>query len=199
MRAISTRSHRAVLPWEQLRHLYWAGWAGLLFRDRSPACSAVFQVLPVDPERGLTSTLTLGRAVLERGDPLVWFPRRGARPMDGFTPSCPGSGCCSSDGSPRCAVPGSRAFEVLAPGSACRGRIRSASASGRRCAGRLSHGPKRAASPHRRAPAPKGGRAGPRSRRGTRQPCDLTRCRCRTHSRTIRWGGESMVDFPKPT
>jgi long-chain acyl-CoA synthetase len=73
----------AVLPWEQLRHLYWAGWAGLLFRGPfTRFFSRIFQVLPVDPERGLTSTLTLGRAVLERGDPLVWFPE-GGRSTDG--------------------------------------------------------------------------------------------------------------------
>ena len=44
--------------------------------------SRIFQVLPVDPEHGLTSTLTLGRAVLERGRPLVWFPE-GQRSIDG--------------------------------------------------------------------------------------------------------------------
>jgi long-chain acyl-CoA synthetase len=49
-------------------------------------------VLPVDPERGLTSTLTLGRTVLERGDPLVWFPE-GARSTDGrLQPFLPGVG-----------------------------------------------------------------------------------------------------------
>jgi long-chain acyl-CoA synthetase len=73
----------AVLPWTQLRNLYWAGWVGLLFRGPlTRLFSRVFQVLPVDPERGLTSTLTLGRAVLERGDPLVWFPE-GGRSTDG--------------------------------------------------------------------------------------------------------------------
>ena len=38
--------------------------------------------MPVDPERGLTSTLTLGRAILQRGAPLVWFPE-GQRSTDG--------------------------------------------------------------------------------------------------------------------
>jgi long-chain acyl-CoA synthetase len=73
----------AVLPWRQLRRLYWAGWAGLLFRGPfTRLFSRLFQVLPVDPERGLTSTLGLGRTVLERGDPLVWFPE-GGRSTDG--------------------------------------------------------------------------------------------------------------------
>jgi long-chain acyl-CoA synthetase len=83
----------AVLPWAQVRHLYWAGWAGLLFRGWfTRLFSRVFQVLPVDPERGLTSTLTLGRTVLERGDPLVWFPE-GGRSTDGrLQPFLPGVG-----------------------------------------------------------------------------------------------------------
>jgi long-chain acyl-CoA synthetase len=73
----------AVLTWAQVRRLYWAGWAGLLFRGPfTRLFSRIFQVLPVDPERGLTSTLTLGRAVLERGEPLVWFPE-GGRSTDG--------------------------------------------------------------------------------------------------------------------
>jgi long-chain acyl-CoA synthetase len=81
----------AVLSWEQLRDLYWAGWVGLLFRGPlTRLFSRVFQVLPVDPERGLTSTLALGRAVLERGHPLVWFPE-GGRSTDGrLQPFLPG-------------------------------------------------------------------------------------------------------------
>jgi long-chain acyl-CoA synthetase len=73
----------AVLPWSHLQHLHWAGWVGLLFRGPlTRLFSRMFQVLPVDPEHGLTSTLALGRAVLERGQPLVWFPE-GQRSIDG--------------------------------------------------------------------------------------------------------------------
>jgi long-chain acyl-CoA synthetase len=73
----------AVLPWPQLRNLHWAGWVGLLFRGPfTRLFSRIFQVLPVDPEHGLTSTLTLGRAILARGAPLVWFPE-GQRSVDG--------------------------------------------------------------------------------------------------------------------
>ncbi|MGH6900435.1 MAG: AMP-binding protein [Geminicoccaceae bacterium] len=73
----------AVIPWPQLQDLHWAGWVGLLFRGPlTRLFSRIFQVLPVDPEHGLTSTLTLGRAVLERGAPLVWFPE-GQRSIDG--------------------------------------------------------------------------------------------------------------------
>jgi long-chain acyl-CoA synthetase len=73
----------AVIPWPRLQNLHWAGWVGLLFRGPlTRLFSRIFQVLPVDPEHGLTSTLTLGRAVLERGAPLVWFPE-GERSIDG--------------------------------------------------------------------------------------------------------------------
>jgi long-chain acyl-CoA synthetase len=73
----------AVLPWPHIRNLHWAGWVGLLFRGPfTRLFSRIFQVLPVDPEHGLTSTLTLGRAILERGAPLVWFPE-GQRSVDG--------------------------------------------------------------------------------------------------------------------
>ncbi len=73
----------AALSWSQLRRLYWAGWTGLLFRGPiTRLFSRATRVLPVDPERGLTSTLPLGLAALERGSALVWFPE-GARSTDG--------------------------------------------------------------------------------------------------------------------
>ncbi|HEX5795883.1 MAG TPA: 1-acyl-sn-glycerol-3-phosphate acyltransferase, partial [Geminicoccaceae bacterium] len=73
----------AALSWAQLRRLYWAGWTGLLFRGPlTRLFSRAAQVLPVDPERGLTSTLPLAVAALERGNALCWFPE-GARSTDG--------------------------------------------------------------------------------------------------------------------
>ena len=73
----------AALSWAQLRRLYWAGWTGLLFRGPlTRLFSRAAQVLPVDPERGLTSTLPLAKAALERGHALCWFPE-GARSTDG--------------------------------------------------------------------------------------------------------------------
>ncbi len=73
----------AALSWSQLRRLYWAGWTGLLFRGPvTRLFSRAARVLPVDPERGLTSTLPLGLAALEQGSALVWFPE-GARSTDG--------------------------------------------------------------------------------------------------------------------
>ena len=73
----------AALSWSELRRLYWAGWTGLLFRGPlTRLFSRAARILPVDPERGLTSTLPLGLAALERGSALVWFPE-GARSTDG--------------------------------------------------------------------------------------------------------------------
>ncbi len=73
----------AALSWAELHRLYWAGWTGLLFRGPlTRLFSRIAHVLPVDPEGGLTSTLPLGKAALERGFALVWFPE-GARSTDG--------------------------------------------------------------------------------------------------------------------
>ena len=83
-RATSTRSRSARrCPGRSCSRLYWAGWTGLLFRGPlTRLFSRAAQVLPVDPERGLTSTLPLASAALERGNALCWFPE-GARSTDG--------------------------------------------------------------------------------------------------------------------
>jgi long-chain acyl-CoA synthetase len=73
----------AALPWRYARNVYWAGWSGLLFRGPlTRLFSRACQVVPVDPERGLTSTLAIGRAVIDQGRQLVWFPE-GERSADG--------------------------------------------------------------------------------------------------------------------
>ena len=105
---------------------YWAGWIGLLFRGPlTRLFSRASQVLPVDPEHGLTSTLPLGRAALERGAPLSGSPRARARPTAGCTASCPGSACCSSaPACRRCRCGSTAPSRPGRRGSGCRGRLR---------------------------------------------------------------------------
>ena len=162
----------AVLPWQRLRKLHWAGWVGLLFRGPfTREFSRVFQVLPVDPEHGLTSTLTLGRAVLQRGAPLVWFPE-GQRSTDGrLQPFLRGVGLLLE----RTAVPAvpvwiEGTFEAWPPGQRLPRRspvsIRigaTADARRSRSGGRRP----RPASPHRRAATRESGGTGTRSWRAS--------------------------------
>ncbi len=73
----------AVLPRHQLQQVYWAGWSGILFTNPvTRMFSRATQVVPVDPEHGLTSTLLFARAILDRGKVLTWFPE-GERSVDG--------------------------------------------------------------------------------------------------------------------
>ena len=73
----------AVLSWQQVQRLYWAGWTGIMFRGPiSRTISRASQTVPVDPEHGLTSTLLFARAILDRGKALTWFPE-GERTPDG--------------------------------------------------------------------------------------------------------------------
>ena len=108
------------LSWSQLRRLYWAGWTGLLFRGPlTRLFSRAARVLPVDPERGLTSTLPLGLAALERGAALVWFPE-GARSTDGrLHRFLPGAGLLlERTGVPAVPVLIEGSFEAWPPGRA---------------------------------------------------------------------------------
>ena len=74
-----------MLSWRQLQQVYWAGWSGILFKGPlTRTFSRVTQVVPVDPEHGLTSTLLFARAILDRGNVLTWFPE-GERARDGKT------------------------------------------------------------------------------------------------------------------
>ena len=73
----------AALPPAARRKTWWAGFSGLLHSSGiRRACSRAAQVFPVN-ELSPASSLALGKAVLDRGDNLVWFPE-GARSMDGM-------------------------------------------------------------------------------------------------------------------
>jgi len=71
------------LPAERLRRTFWSGWTGVAFNTRLRRLfSRVARILPVDPDRAVASGLAFGRAALDQGFDLVWFPE-GARSRDG--------------------------------------------------------------------------------------------------------------------
>lgn len=73
----------AALGYDRLRDTYWAGWTGIAFNNWfSRLFSRVSKVVPIDPERGILSSLAFGAALLKRGKSLVWFPE-GQRSLDG--------------------------------------------------------------------------------------------------------------------
>ena len=121
----------AALPLRRARHLYWAGWTGLLFRGPvTKLFSRATQVVPVDPERGLTSTLALARAVLEQGKQLVWLRRAVAPPTVRCIVSCPASaGCSTRPALGQCRCSSTAASRLGRRVGLCRGRARSRSGS----------------------------------------------------------------------
>jgi long-chain acyl-CoA synthetase len=68
----------ASLEYRQLRTTYWAGWTNILFTNWFVRWfSRIAQVVPIDPDRAVGSSLAFGGAVLARGLMLVWFPEGG--------------------------------------------------------------------------------------------------------------------------
>ena len=71
------------LGYRRARHCFWAGAAGVMFRNRFiRVISRVAQVVPVDPRKGPRSSLAFLVLVLSDKHPLVWFPE-GRRSQDG--------------------------------------------------------------------------------------------------------------------
>ena len=83
----------AVLPDSILSRTHWAGWTGVMFRNRFMRLfSRATRVVPIEQGRGALTSLAFGAAVLDRDDPLVWFAE-GGRSSDGqLTPFQPGIG-----------------------------------------------------------------------------------------------------------
>ncbi len=83
----------AAVPFRSLQHTYWAGWTGKMFAGPgSRLLSRITRVFPVDPDRGPASSLALGKAVLDRGQMLVWFPEGRRSPTGEIRPFLPGIG-----------------------------------------------------------------------------------------------------------
>jgi len=73
----------AVLPPEALARAWWGGWTGIAFRNPLvKALSRLGNLVPIDPERAVQSSLAFGAAVLRDQRSLVWFPE-GHRSPDG--------------------------------------------------------------------------------------------------------------------
>lgn len=73
----------AALPLARLHTLYWGGWTGVAFTSPlTRFVSRVAQVIPIDPKRGVRTSLALAATVLESEHGLIWFPE-GQRSPDG--------------------------------------------------------------------------------------------------------------------
>lgn len=71
----------------RLRRTYWGGWTGVMATNPlNRLFSRLAQVIPVDPEHALFSSLAYAAAVLKRGDSLVWFPEGGMSPTGYLQP-----------------------------------------------------------------------------------------------------------------
>lgn len=79
------------LGYRRVRRTYWAGWAGILFRNWATRfVTRLGQAVPIDPQGGAFSGLALGAAVLRRSGSLVWFPEGRRSPSGELQPLKPG-------------------------------------------------------------------------------------------------------------
>lgn len=88
----------ASLPYAILRQARFAGWTGMMFNNAvTRTFSRIARVFPVDPDRGAASSLALGRAVLEQGEILIWFPEGRRSHTGDLLPFQPGIGAVLED------------------------------------------------------------------------------------------------------
>ncbi|PTN37172.1 AMP-binding protein [Desulfonatronum sp. SC1] len=72
-----------VLGYARARRCFWAGESGVVARNAVlRTLSRIAQIIPIEREKGPTSSLAFGALVLKQGHPLVWFPE-GHRSPDG--------------------------------------------------------------------------------------------------------------------
>lgn len=73
----------AAMDRSRLEQTYWAAWVGATQRNPlSRLGSRLAKTIPIDPQRGVISSLAFGAAVLSREGILVWFPE-GERSQSG--------------------------------------------------------------------------------------------------------------------
>jgi len=73
----------AALPWVRLQKTQWAGWVGIAFGNPLFAyLSKLGQVIPIDAQHSLMTSLAMSAMALKNGKNLVWFPE-GERTLDG--------------------------------------------------------------------------------------------------------------------
>jgi long-chain acyl-CoA synthetase len=83
----------AALDNRRLHRTYWGGWTGAAFRTPFQRLgSRLGRAIPIDPEKGMLSSLALGAAVLKQQKNLVWFPEGGRSPSGKLQPFKPGIG-----------------------------------------------------------------------------------------------------------
>ena len=82
----------AALPWPRLANIHWGGEASRLFSSRPRrAIARATNIFPVD-DRAPATSLAYARAVLDRGDSLIWFPESWRSPDGRLQPFLPGIG-----------------------------------------------------------------------------------------------------------
>jgi long-chain acyl-CoA synthetase len=68
----------AALGYRRMRETYWGGWTGVMTTHWwNRALSRLAQVVPIDPDNALISSVAFGAAALRLRKNLVWFPEGG--------------------------------------------------------------------------------------------------------------------------
>jgi long-chain acyl-CoA synthetase len=76
---------------ERLQKTYWAGWVGASFANPvNRFISRLTHTIPIDPEKGIFSSLAFAAAAIKRGHNLVWFPEGKRSPTGRLRPFKPG-------------------------------------------------------------------------------------------------------------
>ncbi|MFW6332469.1 MAG: AMP-binding protein [Thermodesulfobacteriota bacterium] len=83
----------AALGYPRLGNTYWAGWVGVAFNNPLFRFgSRLARTVPIDPEKGVISSLAFAAAVVKRGKNMVWFPEGMRSPEGSLLPFKPGIG-----------------------------------------------------------------------------------------------------------